>query len=126
MVKHRWRDMALCGGLLLVGSVLLGVLWMTSRGGAAVEVRVDGKLSAEYSLNQNMDIVIHGTDGGTNRLRIEGGEAWLEEASCPDGLCVHMGRISKVGQSVICLPNRVVIRVTGNDAEDDIDATVGR
>ena len=53
-------------------------------------------------------------------------EAFLKEASCPDHLCINMGRIRKTGQSIICLPNKVTVEIRGKKESDDgIDAIVG-
>ena len=69
-------------------------------------------------------------DGGTNELVIEDGEARLTEADCPDSLCVNMGRISRSGQSIICLPHQVVVRIVDDSAAetqgvDDVDIVTG-
>jgi len=56
---------------------------------------------------------------------IEGGEAYLKEADCPDGLCVGMGKISRSGQSIICLPHKVVVDIVGGDEEPAVDVTAG-
>ena len=55
-----------------------------------------------------------------NRLVIRGGEAWIEDADCPDRLCVKQGRISRNGQAVTCLPHKLVITVeSGKETELD-------
>ena len=56
-----------------------------------------------------------------NRLVIRGGEAWIEDADCPDRLCVKQGRISRNGQAVTCLPHKLVITVeSGKETELDV------
>ena len=47
----------------------------------------------------------------------------MSEANCHDQLCVKQGRINKVGQSIVCLPNRVVITVISGD-KDSMDSVV--
>ena len=119
--------------ILLVISVFIYVgVKLTKKTGKSVEVSVDGTVMYSFSLEENREFVINGYDGGTNYLVIENGEAYLKEASCPDLLCVHMGKISSVGQSIICLPNRVVVEIVdeetpfgNNDSEEDVDAIVG-
>lgn len=121
---RRWKDVVLTGALIFMGCILLGVYSVAQEAGSRVEVCVAGERQESYSLNESRDVVIDGV-GGTNRLRIEQGEAWLEEASCPDKLCVKMGRISKAGQSLVCLPNRVVIEVKKDMEEPDPDGIDG-
>ena len=55
-------------------------------------------------------------NGGSNILVIEDGEAWVSEASCPDQICRGMGKISRNGEFIACLPNRVIIVIEGGEA----------
>ena len=68
---------------------------------------------------QSIDIVTE--DGHVNTLVIEGGRARIEAADCPDKLCVKQRAISKAGESIICLPHKLVIRISG---ESGVDGTV--
>ena len=57
---------------------------------------------------------------GKNQLVIADGTARIETADCPDERCVQMGRISRSGQSIICLPHQVVVEIQGGkEAETD-------
>lgn len=84
-----------------------------------VEVYQDGKLVREFPLDGNTSFTVNGQY--TNTVTIENGAVYVAEASCPGKDCVHTGKISKKGQSIICLPNRVEIRISG-DPEVDIVA----
>lgn len=114
-VSRQHADIWLLGLLLLTGAALLLYVRLAPREGAVLEVRIDGKLSARYPLDDDADIVLEGRDQGTNHLIIRDGQAWFSEASCPDHLCMGMGRISKEGQSIICLPNRVSVEIACAD-----------
>jgi hypothetical protein len=123
--RTTWKaDFCLLGGLLAAGGLLGLWLLLTQQTGATVQVRVDGTVVETFSLTRNQTCEIQGFDGGTSLLVIQNGEAWVEEASCPDGLCQNMGKISKNGQSIVCLPNKVVVEVT-NGQETDIDFMAG-
>ncbi len=104
------RDVILIAALVLTGCIIAVCVMLFSGGGAAVEVRVDGNVIAVYSLNKDRTVTINGV-GGSNVLVIKNGEACISEADCPDGLCVKTGNIKYKGQSVICLPHRVVIEI---------------
>ena len=114
--KYR-RDILLAAGFLVAGGILALILFLTGSTGKTVQVRVDGTVVRELPLSQNTTWEIPGANGGTNRLVIQDGQAWVEEASCPDGLCIGMGKISRSGQSVICLPNRVVVEILADPAD---------
>ncbi|MDR1764752.1 MAG: NusG domain II-containing protein [Lachnospiraceae bacterium] len=77
-----------------------------------VLVTVDGEEYARYSLGIDQEHIITGTGGGTNRLIIRGGMAYVEEATCPDKICIHQGKIHEPGELIVCLPNRVVVSIT--------------
>ncbi len=99
-------------GVLLIGFItILAALLATQNKGAQVVVSVDTVEVARFSLNEDTVYEINGYEGGKNTLIIKDGEAYVVDSSCPDHLCEHMGKISKVGQSVICLPNRVVVEI---------------
>ncbi len=50
-------------------------------------------------------------DLGSNVLVIKNGEVYMKNANCKNGVCVHTGKISKKGESIICLPNRIIARI---------------
>ena len=102
-------DWILIGGLLVVAAVAFLLLRRTPTGGV-VEVQVDGTIVATLPLD------VH------NTLVIADGKATIIEATCPDGVCVRHRAIDKAGQSIICLPNKVVVRVVG---EPIVDAEAG-
>ena len=124
MMERRLRraDLILIVILLAVGVLLsLGAV-ILSRTGAAVQVRVSGRIVATYPLSEDREDEIAGADGGVNLLVIRDGGARIKEASCPDKLCVGMGVIRRAGQSIICLPNQVVVEIVDSSGLPDTDA----
>jgi len=110
-------DIVIIALLLIISLVFLGVNLLSRKGGATVEVEIDGEKVATYELYKNGEYVL---GGGTNILVIENGEAYLSFADCPDHTCVKTGKIRYVGQSIICLPNRVAITVRGDSPDVDL------
>ena len=106
--------------------MLAAVLLLLRSPGGTVQVRVAGAVTAGYPLDVDASYTITGANGGTNLLVIEDGAARIEEASCPDGVCVHTGRIRRNGQSIVCLPNQVVVEIV-SDTENSsgVDMTAG-
>ena len=123
--KLRKADLLLLAAALVFGAVLAAVLLLRSPGGT-VQVRVAGAVTAGYPLDVDASYTITGANGGTNLLVIEDGAARIEEASCPDGVCVHTGRIRRNGQSIVCLPNQVVVEIVSEtENSSGVDLTAG-
>ncbi len=110
------------GGCLLAALILFGLWWMLRQTGTAVIVEQDGRETARYALTEDRTVKIEGT-GGYNILVIEGGEVWLSEADCPNHLCVKTGKIRYAGQSIVCLPHRLAVRIMGGTS--GLDAVTG-
>ena len=113
------NDLILIILLVLASAVMLIGISLFSKKGAKVVVSVDGKELASFPLSEDTVYNISGYHGGENILEIKDGKAHLTNASCPDKLCVNMGYISKTGQSIICLPNKVVIEIKGNTKDNN-------
>lgn len=125
--KRRIRNDVIFIAALVAVIAVAGVCLYLFRGeGNAVTVSVDGKVIATYSLNEERVEDIYTDNGGHNRLIIKDGKAWVEEASCPDGICAAHKPIHREGESIVCLPNEVVITVTTADGDsgDGVDVVV--
>ena len=80
-----------------------------------VVIKVDGQLYGEYPLNQNTIITIASTDDeGYNLVEIKDRVVTMIEADCNDLICVKTRPITKANQSIVCLPYRVVVELTGH------------
>ena len=103
--------------VLLALIAVLGAVYIFSRGeGDTVTVTVGGELYGEYPLSEDRTVEIKNGDA-VNLLIIEGGKAFVGSASCPDGICVSHKPISRDGESIICLPNEVVVTVRKKSAD---------
>ena len=111
------RDILLIGVLLAVVLTVLLVLTLTKEKGAYVEVFQDGERIATYPLDIPREVSLN---GGTNILVIEDGVAYLSYATCPDRTCVNTGKISYNGQSIVCLPHRITVKVVSG-ADGGVD-----
>ena len=58
---------------------------------------------------------------GSNRIVVRGGEVFVESAPCANQICVKTGTVSRPGQWIACLPNRVFVAVEGA-GDERIDA----
>ena len=122
--KSLKTDMILIGALLLTGVVIACVLLLTAKPGKTAVIRVEGQVVKELPLDRDTEYIIESAGGGRNVLIIEDGSVRVSEADCPDELCVHMGKINRSGQSIICLPHKVVIEILAGDDPKDSDVDV--
>ena len=115
------NDLILITALVLIVLSALLVLFLLREEGGTVRITKDGELWGEYSLSEDRTVEIVGEDG-YNRLIIEDGEAYMEYASCPDGICVSHRPVKFDGESIISLPTRVVVEIysAGENAPDII------
>lgn len=122
---HTFRnDVIFIVCLLLVAAIGMLYLFVFRSHGDTVNVTVDGKAYGTYSLSQNITEDIRTGDNGEylNRLVIKDGKAYIETATCPDGICVDHAPIFRDGESIVCLPQRVVVTVITN--KDNVDIIV--
>lgn len=109
------KDFLLGGGILVVALVLFLVMRVTgSEEGSRIQVTVDGEVYGTYSLTEDQVIEVEEGDF-YNRIRIEDGKAYMEEANCPDGYCERQGKISGGAQTIVCLPHKLVVEVLETD-----------
>ena len=89
-------------------------------------VVLDGEVIAEYDLSALTDPVSLRLDDIPYPLTIqaEPGRIRIVESSCPSQDCVHTGWVSRSGGQIVCLPNRLVISVSGSDAPE-VDGITG-
>ena len=109
---------------LLAAVMLLGAGMYFFRGdGDTVTITVDGALYGTYPLTVDTAVDIP-TDGGYNRLVVRDGAAFMDAADCPDGICAAHHPISRNGESIVCLPHKVVVTVITADSGDTPDIVV--
>lgn len=94
----------------------LAIYFMTKPTGSEVYIYKDGKLLEAVSLSVEKTVKIdeHIT------VKISGGAAYVLKSDCKGQDCVKAGKISKVGEMIVCLPNKVVIKILGDGEVDYI------
>ncbi len=111
------KDIILIVSICIIALLSYVLILNNKKPGAEVIIRVDGVEVARYNLD------IDGTyelNGGTNILVIKDKEAYLIDANCPDKLCINQGKISKNGETITCLPNKLTVTVVGNKNDVEI------
>lgn len=104
------RDIILIA--LLIGiSVALLFLISPKENGKYVQISADGTVVGNYPLDNNQTVNV--TEKFT--VCIEGGRVYVLNSDCPSQLCVNQGAISMVNEAIVCLPNRIAVRIIGGE-----------
>ncbi len=96
--------------IIAVGSML--VLHLAQQGtGIKAVIEVDGSVYKQVKLTENRTMHIelknhHGVD-----IVVADGKVHVEHSTCPDGICEKMGEIGSPEETIVCLPNKVLIYV---------------
>lgn len=85
---------------------------------ARLIVKVDGEVIKTCSLEEDQ---VFWLPGKTNEVSVQNGEVSMKEADCPDQICVNHIPIYRNHESIICLPNQVVLEII-NGEESGLDA----
>lgn len=108
--------------ILSISGIYMSKTFIDNSDSKYIYIEVEGKKYKEIvfdeALNMTLDIK---TRYGFNKLVIESGTVRVTEASCKDKLDVKQGEISKIGDMIVCLPNKLLIEIRGNEAEREID-----
>lgn len=116
---------------VLIAAVLLSaavLVWrkLIPQPAQIAKITQKGQLVDEIDLSQVKEpysFVIEGENGALNTVQVEPGRICISEASCPDQICVHQGWISDGSEPIVCLPNQVIIQITGGGSQ--VDAAAG-
>lgn len=109
--------------LALVAAVGIWLFYSAgAKNGEGVEITVDGESKAFLPLKEDDSIRID-TENGYNIVTVQDGTVTVTEADCRDQVCVEHKKIKKVGETIVCLPHKLVVEITG-DAPVAFDAVV--
>ena len=114
------RDIMLISTLIIVcTAAFLIINFVVKKDGITAVVKVDGNIVYMLPLDKNASVTVEGYQGGSNTVVIENGTVYMKDADCPDKLCEKTGKISKNGETIVCLPHRVVVEIQGGEGNVD-------
>ncbi len=120
--QKRRNDVILLLVLVILAAALFCGLELSKEEGAYVLVVIDGETCAQYPLSEDREVRIDAKNGSYNVLTIRGGEASVSAAGCPDLVCARHRAVKAAGETIVCLPNKLVIRIVG--AGEGVDFAV--
>ena len=110
--------------LMIAICIVAGIFFFVFSGmrhsGNWVVVEVEGREYCRLSILEDGEQEIV-TQWGNNWLVIQKGKVYIKEADCKNQVCVHTKPIDQTGESIVCLPHKVNIYITGNN-ESETDA----
>lgn len=118
MIKK--NDMILIGVILLICILAFAFMLFSRKEGSKLIVFVNGQEYKIFSLNEATEFTVRQDDGSFNTFVIENGKVDMTAASCPDKLCVKDRDIHYNNETIVCLPNNVVLQISNGD-EADVD-----
>lgn len=116
----RKADIILFIALIVIGLAASAVLALHQGEGGAdakVVIKSGGSVYATYPLSDERSLRVPAQNGAYNVVEISGGSVSVTEASCKNQVCVRHGSISRTGESIVCLPNRLVVSIEGGNGE---------
>ena len=117
-------DLIIAGGVVVIAAILYfsGILRPSGEGAEAV-ITIDGELYNRYNLNEDTTVTIEIPDVGFNTFSINNGKVDMINADCRDHICVDHIPISLNGETIICLPHKLIIEIESGD-ESAVDSAV--
>lgn len=108
--------------VLIIATLLIGAsyahFWTTDTTANAAVILTDSGSPERLTLDHDATRRIPGPLGDT-RVEIRDGRARIAESPCNDKFCVHYGWLDHTGETIACLPNRVVLQLTGSERQYD-------
>ena len=112
-------DKILIGGLVVLTLLSFPIIKHFQHEGRVVVIEVNGELVGNFSLEEDRFIPVDGKLG-TTKVEIVGNGVRVLDSPCPHKVCVKSGTISRSGETLVCLPNGVVIRIEGEPSVDAV------
>lgn len=122
MIKK--ADIVLFFVLLAVGLAISWVSLNSGQTGDKVRISVGGETYGVYDLAQDRTIQVR-QNGHTNNIIIEGGHVSMASSDCANQVCVNTGAIYLAGDSIVCLPNRVMVEILSESKGGGVDVISG-
>ena len=124
-LRPLWQRMTLADRLLVGGLVLFAAAFIFMNSfrapGLTMIVEQDNRITHSYPLTTDQTLNLSGPLG-TSVVEIKDGAVHFVSSPCPNKVCIGMGRASKAGDILACVPNHLLLRISGKSAlESDHD-----
>ena len=118
VTKEAFKQLFKKGDIILLVVVLvlvaLTIYFALQSDASEADVYVDGKLVHKLDLQKDATVEIL---DGKMQIKVENGKVFVSKSDCPNQLCVHASPIRKEGGVIVCLPNKVVIKIVSREVD---------
>ncbi|HQB63557.1 MAG TPA: NusG domain II-containing protein [Sedimentibacter sp.] len=122
--KINKNDIGLIAAIIIINVFLIiyGGKTAVASNSKTAYIYSDNQLAGQYVLTDGIkDEIRIESKEGYNVVHIEDGRIWIHDASCPDKICISQGKISSDGEIIVCLPNKMFIKIIDENDNDEID-----
>ena len=113
------RDIVLAAVLLILGITGVLIVKYGLKSGNTADIYIDDKLVQTIDMSVDDEYTFQ-TDKGSNTVEVRNCAVSMKSADCPDKVCVRMGTKNRNGETITCLPHKLVIEVHGGQ-EQEVD-----
>lgn len=113
------RDIVLAAVLLILDITGVLIVKYGLKSGNTADIYIDDKLVQTIDMSVDDEYTFQ-TDKGSNTVEVRNGAVSMKSADCPDKVCVRMGTKNRNGETITCLPHKLVIEVHGGQ-EQEVD-----
>lgn len=108
--KKLRNDLILVSAIIVIALTVFLIFKLNLKMGTKVNIKVNNETLYSFSLSENNEKLIS-TKYGENTVLIKHGEVTVTDADCPDNICVKHRAISKTGETIVCLPHKLVVEI---------------
>ena len=120
----RKADILLFFSFLALAALIAALPLMRSSGnGQMVRIISGGEVVGIYPLEKDIEVEVD-RGGHLNIVSIEDKKVSMKYSDCRNQICVHTGEITRPGDTIVCLPNYVIVEITGSREGGDEDNAV--
>lgn len=105
----------------IISIIGVGIFTFFSKSGEEALVYYNGLLIKTIDLSVDSDYVVDGANGDV-LINVRSGKIKVEDENSPLHLCSKQGYIDSSYESIVCLPNKIVINISSDN--EDYDAVV--
>ncbi len=114
----RKADIILAIILIVLGMIVSYTFTYDNDTGNTVSITVNGDSYARYPLSEDREIEIAQNDH-TNKITIKDGHVSMTVSDCANQDCVLHHAISRTAETIVCLPNKVIVEIEGGESGFD-------